>query len=121
MANGSQNPSYPGANTNQGGASSDARNAAAGVVDSAKQGAQDAMDRVSGTAEHLADQAAPAMDRVKSGIDSATDAVRSRAEDVGAMSEDWMKSMRETVREHPIASIALAIVAGMIINKMRGD
>lgn len=121
MANGSQNPSYPGANTNRGGTSSDVRNAAAGVADSVKQGAKDAMDRVSDTAEHLADQAAPVMDRVKGGIDSATDAVRSHAEDVGAMSEDWMKSMRDTVREHPIAAIALAIVAGMVINRMRGD
>jgi ElaB/YqjD/DUF883 family membrane-anchored ribosome-binding protein len=121
MANGSQNPSYPGAHPNQDGASADVRKAAAGAMDSVKQGAQDAVDRVSDTARQLADQAAPAMDRVKSSIDSASDAVRSRAEDVSAMSEDWMKCMRETVREHPIATIALAIVAGLVINRMRGD
>ncbi len=121
MAIGSQTPSYPGSNTNPGDAASQTRHAVEGAVESAKQGAQDVVDRVTDTAKHLADQAPAAVDRMKSTFDDATEAVKSRAGDLNDMSEDWMKSMRDTVREHPIASIALALVAGMIINKMRGD
>ena len=45
-------------------------------------------------------------------------AARSKAEDLRDLPEQGAESLREQVRESPLASIAIAFVAGSIIGRM---
>ena len=68
--------------------------------------------------DQLAQTAGPAVERLLSGVDSASQALQSGAEDFSELQERWMESCRGCVREHPLASIGVAIVAGMLLNRM---
>jgi ElaB/YqjD/DUF883 family membrane-anchored ribosome-binding protein len=76
-----------------------------------KQTAHDTVDR-------LADKAAPAIERVKSSMSGMSDSMHARGEQLAEMQEQWMESARTTVREHPLAAVGVAVVAGMVLSKM---
>ena len=89
------------------------------TVDRMKQGARDAVEQVSEKAGPAMDKLKSGMESVKSSVDEATERVKARAEDMGLMSEDWMRTLRTTVRDHPVASIAVAVAAGMLLSRMK--
>jgi ElaB/YqjD/DUF883 family membrane-anchored ribosome-binding protein len=76
-----------------------------------KQTAHDTVDR-------LADKAGPAIERMKSSMSGMSDSMHARGEHLAEMQEQWMESCRTTVREHPLAAIGIAVVAGMVLSKM---
>ena len=45
-------------------------------------------------------------------------AMQSQAERIGAMESIWVESARDCVRNHPLASIAGAVAAGMLLGRM---
>jgi ElaB/YqjD/DUF883 family membrane-anchored ribosome-binding protein len=44
--------------------------------------------------------------------------MQARAERFGQMEEEWMESCRQSVREHPLATVAIAVAAGVLLGKL---
>lgn len=75
------------------------------------QGAHEAVDR-------FAEKAGPAVERVKSGVGSMSETMRAKASEFGAIEAQWAESCRSTVREHPLATVAVALAAGALLSKL---
>lgn len=84
--------------------------------------ADDAMERavqnVHAIIDRVAETAGPAIDRLLSGVNNATETLQSSADDFGEMQERWIESLRGTVRDHPLASIAVAVAAGVLLSRL---
>jgi ElaB/YqjD/DUF883 family membrane-anchored ribosome-binding protein len=98
---GSGNSAMPGGSSAQGGAS----------MDRMVQSAHEAVDR-------FAEKAAPALEKLRSTMGSATEKLPMSRDELSAMQEEWVSSLRETVREHPLASLAVAAAAGVLLSRM---
>jgi ElaB/YqjD/DUF883 family membrane-anchored ribosome-binding protein len=83
----------------------------ANVVDRVAQSAHEVVDRV-------AAKAGPAMEKMRSSASGYKEQLHAKADQFGAMEEQWMESARGYVREHPFTAITVAVVAGMLIAKM---
>lgn len=81
------------------------------TVSRVKQGAHDAVDRI-------ADKAGPTIERVKSSISGMSDSMHARGEQFSELQEEWMETCRTSVRDHPLAAVGIAVVAGMVLSKM---
>ena len=75
------------------------------------QGAHKAVDRV-------AEKAAPAVERIKHRVDNAAETVHSQTDRMRAMEEEWIDATRTCVRNHPLASVGVAVLAGMMLSRM---
>ena len=91
-------------------------------VDKASAGAHDAIDRVS-------DAARPMVDRLASGAHQAVDKLASAAgqaaETLGVKGEQLknaqaqaLEQARLYVREHPVASLGIAVAAGFVLSRV---
>jgi ElaB/YqjD/DUF883 family membrane-anchored ribosome-binding protein len=81
------------------------------LIDSVVRSAHDTVDRV-------AAKAAPAVERLVGGAHGASDAVRQRAREAGDLGHEWADSLRATVRDHPLASIAIALAVGVLVSRL---
>ena len=81
------------------------------TVNRVVQGAHQAVDRI-------AERAAPVVERLKSSMSGASDSMHSGVDQFSAMQEEWVETARTTVREHPIASLAAAVAAGVLLSKI---
>lgn len=81
------------------------------VMSRVVQGAHATIDRV-------ADSAAPHVQRLQQGMASASDSLHERSGQAREMGEEWTESMRNTVRENPIAAVVTALVAGLVIARL---
>ena len=90
---------------------SNAGSGAMPLLDSVVRTAHDTVDRV-------AAKAAPAVERLVSGAHSASGAVQQRARDAGDLGHEWADSLRATVRDHPLASIAVALAVGVLVSSL---
>jgi len=81
------------------------------VVNRAAESAHRAVDRV-------AEKAAPAVERLATGVNEAAAVMHQRADQLGAMQERWVVESRNYVREHPFASMAAALAAGMVLARL---
>lgn len=81
------------------------------MVDRLAQSAHAAVDR-------MAEAAGPALDRMRDTATTTADSLRSRVGDMGEMQSRAVDSMRDYVREKPVTSLALAVLAGMVIARM---
>lgn len=86
-------------------------NAGDDLLNRVVQGAHETIDRLAGTA-------APHVHRLQEQVASAGETLNVKASDVRAMSDEWSESMRQTVREHPIAAVATALAVGMLIARI---
>lgn len=75
------------------------------------QGAHQAIDR-------LAERAAPAMDRMQQAAERATDMMGERLDEFATLQDEWMDSMREQVRQRPLAVVGMAVLAGLVLGRM---
>jgi ElaB/YqjD/DUF883 family membrane-anchored ribosome-binding protein len=82
-----------------------------GSVEKIAQSAHQAVDRV-------ASRAAPAIDQARSAAAHAGEAVSARLDDLTAMQDEWMESMRDQVRAHPLAVVGVAVLAGLLIGRI---
>ena len=80
------------------------------VVDRVTQGTHDAVDRV-------ASKAAPALDRARTAASDAQTTLSAKFDDF-VNSEDWAESARDEIREHPLALVGIALLAGLIIGRL---
>lgn len=81
------------------------------TVDRAAQSAHDAIDRV-------AAKAGPALESLQSAASTAAQSLQDKAATFGEMEEAWIESARKTVREHPLATVAVAVAAGILISRI---
>lgn len=70
------------------------------------------------TIDRLADKAAPHVSKLEGGVGGAGDMLSQRADQVRDMSDEWMESCRTSVREHPLAAVGIALVAGMLLARL---
>ena len=73
--------------------------------------AHDAIDR-------LAELAAPHAQRLEEGVSSANETLHERADQAREVGQEWADSARSTVRAHPLAAVAAALVAGAVIARL---
>jgi ElaB/YqjD/DUF883 family membrane-anchored ribosome-binding protein len=81
------------------------------LLDRVVQGAHETIDR-------LADSAAPHVQRLQQGMASASDSLHERADLARETGDEWAESLRGTVRDNPLAAVAAALVAGVLIARL---
>lgn len=81
------------------------------MIDRVVHGVHQAVDR-------MAEKAVPTAERVKSGVSGAAEAVQSKADHLGEMQEEWLTACRDSVRDHPLKSVGLAVVAGVVLSRI---
>lgn len=75
------------------------------------QGAHDTIDR-------LAETAAPHVQRLQNGVNDVSETVHARGEQLRETGDEWAESLRNTVRENPLAALAVALAAGMLVARL---
>lgn len=83
-------------------------------LDNAVRGVHDTVDRV-------AAKVTPALDQLVGGAHHAADAAHQRVRQLNETSEQWTNSLRVTVREHPLTSVAVALAAGYLVSRLSGS
>jgi ElaB/YqjD/DUF883 family membrane-anchored ribosome-binding protein len=81
------------------------------VVDKVAKSAHEAVDR-------MAAAAGPAIEKLSSSYANAGDTLRTKADQFGAMEEQWLTGARTYVRDHPLAAVAIGVFAGFVIGKL---
>jgi ElaB/YqjD/DUF883 family membrane-anchored ribosome-binding protein len=76
------------------------------------QGAHETVDRI-------AAKAVPAVERLRTGATDTKGTLQAQATRAKEVSGEWTESLRGTVRQHPLASIAIAAVVGMLYSRLR--
>ena len=85
--------------------------AAVGLMKQAVQGAHDTIDR-------LADGAAPAVRQLGESVSAAEDALHMKAEQLRETRDEWVESVRTTVRGNPLVAIAAAATLGALVARI---
>lgn len=85
--------------------------AAKPMIDSVVRDVHDTVDRVAASA-------APAVERLVGGVTGATDAAQQRAREVSEIGHEWAETLRTTVREHPLACVAVAVAVGVLVSRL---
>ena len=81
------------------------------AVERVARSAHSAVDRVAGTASS-------AVERVRTGVQGAMGTVSERMHDLRSDGDLWVDSARERVREHPLATIGVALAAGYLLARI---
>lgn len=81
------------------------------TVDRVAQSAHQTVDR-------LAEKAAPAIDKLRTRMSGANESLKAQADQLRQMQGEWTESARACVRENPIASVAVALAAGVLLSKI---
>ena len=75
------------------------------------QGAHQTIDRLAG-------HAAPHVDRLEEKLVGADHALHERADHLREVGEGYVRSLRDTVRENPLAAVGAALVLGLLIARI---
>lgn len=70
------------------------------------------------TIDHLAGQAAPHVQRFEQKLAGADDMLHERADQLREMSDGYVRSLRESVRENPLAAVGVALVLGLLLARI---
>lgn len=70
------------------------------------------------TVDRLAEKAAPALDKLRTKVTDANESLKLQAEQLKHLQSEWTESARTAVRENPIAAVAVAMAAGVLISKL---
>ncbi len=92
-------------------ASPDGLDAETDLLEPLVQGAHAGIDR-------LAETAAPHVRRLQEGVSAASDTLRQTTDEIRQTGEVWTEELRITVREHPLAAIAVATAVGWLIGRL---
>lgn len=91
----------------------------------ARPGAADASEMVSRVAEgahatvdRLAEVATPAAQKIEATLSQASEAVHEQMHRAREAGDEWSESLRDTVREHPLTSVVVALAAGALIARL---
>jgi ElaB/YqjD/DUF883 family membrane-anchored ribosome-binding protein len=75
------------------------------------QGAHQTIDR-------LAERAAPHVQRLSTGVTDANDMLHTKTGEWREKGDEWTDTLRDTVRENPLAAVATALAVGMLIARL---
>jgi len=75
------------------------------------QGAHETIDR-------LAERAAPHVQRVQESVSGANEMLHERADQARELGTEWVDALRGTVRAHPVAAVATALAAGLLLARL---
>jgi len=75
------------------------------------QGAHQTIDRLAG-------HAAPHVDRLEEKLVGADHALHERADHLREVGEGYVRSLRDSVRENPLAAVGAALVLGLLIARI---
>jgi len=103
--------STPGGNTAANGASPGA--ATSEMINRVASSAHEAVDRVAAAAT-------PAVEKLRATAATAAETVKAKADQIGAVEEQWIASARNYVREHPLSAVAIGVLVGVLIGKVTG-
>jgi ElaB/YqjD/DUF883 family membrane-anchored ribosome-binding protein len=81
------------------------------AIERLARGAHSAVDRVAGGAS-------TAVERVRTGVQGAMGTMSERMQDLQSNRDVWVDSARERVREHPLATIGVALAAGYLLARI---
>ena len=81
------------------------------TVDKAAQSAHQALDKV-------ASKAGPAVERVRERALQASDTLHAKMDDLSVMQEQWVGTVRDQVRAHPLAVVGAAVLTGLLIGRL---
>lgn len=81
------------------------------LVSRVAQGLHDTVDR-------LANTAGPAVHKLEEGVSRASETVHGQAHRAHELGDQLTDSLRDTVREHPLASLMMALAAGMLLARI---
>lgn len=70
------------------------------------------------TVDKLSSAAGEAAERIAGAANQAAETIGEKSEELMAMEERFMKKCRACVRDYPIASIGIALMAGFILSQM---
>lgn len=70
------------------------------------------------TIDKLAERAAPRVEQLEQTVQEANTALQQRAERARDVGDEWLESMRTSVREHPVAAVGVALAVGMLLARM---
>ncbi len=85
--------------------------AVVGALNSAVLGAHDTIDRI-------ADSVAPAARQLDERVSKVGDAIDAKTVQMRDTRDEWAESLRTTVRDNPLASIAAAVALGAVIARL---
>lgn len=88
-----------------------ASSAAVGLLNNAVQGAHNTIDR-------LADSAAPAVQQLGERVAAAGETMHAKTDQLRETRDEWVGSVRSTVRANPLASVAAAFALGALIARL---
>jgi len=71
------------------------------------------------TIDHLAERAVPQARRLEAGVAEANTLLQQRAAQAQELSAEWVDTLRATVREHPLATLAAGVALGMLVSRLR--
>jgi ElaB/YqjD/DUF883 family membrane-anchored ribosome-binding protein len=81
------------------------------LMSRAVQGAHQTIDRLAG-------QAAPHVQRLEEKLTGADDRLHEGADQLRQVSEGYVRSLRESVRENPLAAVGVALVLGLLVARI---
>ena len=92
------------------------------TVDDASAGAHSAIDKVSDAArpavDRLASGAHEAVDKIAGAAAQAADALGAKGEQLKGVQVRVMDACRGYVREHPVASLGIAVAVGFVLSRL---
>jgi ElaB/YqjD/DUF883 family membrane-anchored ribosome-binding protein len=60
------------------------------------------------------------VEKLRATATTAAETVKSKADQIGAVEEQWIASARTYVREHPLSAVAIGVLVGVLIGKVTG-
>lgn len=67
------------------------------------------------TIDRLAERAAPHVGKLEGSVGGAGEMLGERADQVREMGAEWVDTLRNSVREHPVAAVGIALAVGMLL------
>lgn len=86
--------------------------------DDASRMAAGLSERAAAGIDNWTSSAHKALDMVSSTMSSAARQVGDKSQDWLAAQQRWTDASRDTVRRHPIASVAIALAAGVLLSRL---
>lgn len=74
------------------------------------------IERVSQGAHHAVDRATDAASSVAGRFGDTVEQLAEKRDELMELPETWMEGAREYVREHPVASVGIALAAGYLLH-----
>lgn len=70
------------------------------------------------TVDRLAETATPAVQKLEATMAHASETMNDQMHRARELGDEWSDSLRGTVREHPLASLMVALAAGVLISRL---